>query len=166
MNPVTHAATALLLAAATASSALASDDEAKIRALEDRFAAAVNAGDVDGIMKNYAADESLLVFDVVPPRQHRGAEAYREAWLRFFASFEGTPKLAIADLGIVTDGTLAFSHSVVHVTGTSAAGRPVDRTVRVTAGYRKIRGSWLKVLEHISVPVDPATGTADMTSKE
>jgi hypothetical protein len=47
--------------------AAAPDDEAAIRALEDRFTAAVNAGDVDAIMKSYVADESLVVFDVVPP---------------------------------------------------------------------------------------------------
>jgi ketosteroid isomerase-like protein len=32
--------------------------------------------------------------------------------------------------------------------------------VRVTAGYRKIGGNWLIAQEHISVPVDFATGKA------
>ena len=41
-----------------------SDDEAAIRALEDKFAAAFNAGDVDAMMKNYISDQSLVVFDV------------------------------------------------------------------------------------------------------
>jgi hypothetical protein len=49
-----------------------SDDVAAIRALEDNFAAALNAGDVDAMMKNYVSDNSLIVFDVVPPRQHVG----------------------------------------------------------------------------------------------
>src|SRR5207253_1788796 len=34
-------------------------------------------------------------FDVVPPRQHLGADAYRKAWVGFFATFRGTPKIAI-----------------------------------------------------------------------
>jgi ketosteroid isomerase-like protein len=44
-----------------------SSDEADIRALEDRFAVAVNAKDVNAIMKVYVPDESLLVFDVPHP---------------------------------------------------------------------------------------------------
>ena len=66
------------------------DDEAKIRALENQFAAAVNAKDLDAIMKVYVPDETLLVFDVVPPRQYVGAKAYREDWEDFLALFEIT----------------------------------------------------------------------------
>ncbi len=143
----------------------ASDDEAAIRALENNFAAALNAGDVDAMMKNYISDNSLVVFDVVPPRQHLGADAYRKAWLGYFAHFKGRPKFAIADLAITVDGNVGFSHSIQHTVGTDTHGHAVDRTVRVTDGYRKIGGKWLIVLEHVSVPVDLATGKADFTSK-
>ena len=44
------------------------DAPADIRALEDRFVAAFKAKDVDAIMKVYAPDQTLVVFDVVPPR--------------------------------------------------------------------------------------------------
>jgi ketosteroid isomerase-like protein len=143
----------------------ASEDEAAIRALEERFAAAFNAGDVDAMMKNYIPDQSLVVFDVVPPRQHHGADAYRKAWVGFFAHFKSTPKIAITDLGITVEGNLGFSHSIQHVTGIDSQGHSVDRTVRVTDGYRKIGGNWLIVLEHVSVPVDLKTGKPDLTSK-
>jgi ketosteroid isomerase-like protein/predicted enzyme related to lactoylglutathione lyase len=136
----------------------ASDDEAAIRALEDKFAAAVNAGDVDAIMKNYIPDKSLVVFDVVARKEHLGADAYRRAWEDFFSRFKGTPKLTIIDLGITVDGNVGFGHSFTNTRGTDMQGHPVDRTVRVTVGYRKIGGNWLKVHEHISVPVDFATG--------
>jgi uncharacterized protein (TIGR02246 family) len=141
------------------------DEEAAIRALENAFATAFNAGDVDAMMKNYVPDNRLVVFDVVPPRQHLGADAYRKAWTGFFAHFKGTPTIAITDLGITVDGDLGFSHSIQHVTGIDKQGRSVDRTVRVTDGYRKIGGKWLIVLEHVSVPVDLATGKPDLTSK-
>ena len=58
----------------------APSDEAQIRALESRFTAAFNAKDVDDIMRVYVPDDSLVVFDVVPPRQYVGAEAYRKDW--------------------------------------------------------------------------------------
>jgi uncharacterized protein (TIGR02246 family) len=141
------------------------DAEAAIRALEARFTTAFNAGDVDAMMKNYVPDESLVVFDVVPPRQHLGADAYRRAWTGFFAHFNGTPTIAITDLAVTVDGKLGFSHSIQHVTGTDTQGRPVDRTVRVTDGYRKVGGDWLIALEHVSVPVDLATGKPDVHSK-
>ena len=121
-------------------------EEAAIRALEVRFAAAFNIGDIDAMMKNYIPDKSLVVFDVVPPRQHLGADAYRKAGAGFFAHFKGNPKIAITDLVITVDGTLGFSHSIQHVTGTDTRGHSVDRTVRVTDGYRKIGGNWLIVL--------------------
>jgi len=143
----------------------ASDDEAAIRALEERFAAAFNAGDVEAMMKKYIPDQSLVVFDVVPPGQHSGADAYRKAWVEFFAHFRNTPKIAINDLGITVNGTLGFSHSIQHVMGTDTQDHLIDRTVRVTDGYRKIGGNWLIVLEHVSVPVDLKTGKPDLTSK-
>jgi ketosteroid isomerase-like protein/predicted enzyme related to lactoylglutathione lyase len=136
----------------------ASDDEAAIRALEDRFAAAVNAGDVDAIMKNYIPDKSFVLFDVVPRKEYLGADAYRKAWVEMFSRFKGTPKIAITDLGITVDGKVGFGHSFMNTRGNDMQGHPVDRSVRVTAGYRKIGGNWLIVHEHISVPVDFATG--------
>ena len=142
-----------------------SDDEAAIRALEDGFAAAFNAGNVDAMMKHYIPDQSLVVFDVVPPRQHSGADAYRKAWMGFFSHFKGTPKIVINDLLITVEGNVGFSHSIQHVTGTDTQGQAIDRTVRVTDGYRKIGGHWLIVLEHVSVPVNLSTGKADLASK-
>ena len=141
------------------------NDEAAIRALEDRFAAAVNAGDVNGIMENYVDDKSLVVFDVVPRREYLGADAYREDWVDFFTHYNGLPKFTITNLVITVEGNLAFSHSFTHITGTDRQGHQVDRTVRVTAGYRKIKGNWLKVLEHISVPVDLKTAKAHFNTK-
>jgi ketosteroid isomerase-like protein len=143
----------------------APDDEAAIRALEDRFAAAVNAGDVNAIMKSYVPDQSLVVFDVVPPRQYIGADAYRKDWMDFLAMFKSPPKFDMTDLAITAEGNLGFSHSIQRVRGTDTKGQPIDLTVRVTDGYRKIGGNWLIVLEHVSVPVDLATGKPDLSSK-
>lgn len=166
MHTLTHAAILMAVAlAAVSPSVAASADEEAIRALEHRFAAALNAADIDAMMKNYVQDESLVVFDIVPPREHRGAAAYRKAWEGFFASFKGSPHIAISDLTITADGNVAFSHSIQHVTGTDRNGHRVDRTVRVTDGYRKINGEWLIALEHISVPIDLKSGKPDFASK-
>jgi ketosteroid isomerase-like protein len=44
-------------------------------------------------------------------------------------------------------------------------GQPIDMVVRVTDGYRKVDGNWLIAHEHVSVPVDFATGKPDLMSK-
>jgi uncharacterized protein (TIGR02246 family) len=143
----------------------ASADETAIKALEARFAAAFNAKDLNAIMKVYVPDESLVVFDVVPPRQYVGAKAYTKDWTDFLGSFKGPPKFEISDLSVSASGTMGFSHSIQHVTGTDTKGQPVDLTVRVTDVYRKVKGNWLIVHEHVSVPVDLDTGKPDLASK-
>jgi uncharacterized protein (TIGR02246 family) len=142
-----------------------SRDEASIRALESRFVAAVNAKDVNAIMKVYVPDESLVVFDVVPPRQYVGAKAYAKDWTDFLGIFKGSLKFEISDLSVTADRRMGFGHSIQRVTGTDTKGQPVDLTVRVTDVYRKIKGNWLIVHEHVSVPVELDTGKPDLSSK-
>jgi uncharacterized protein (TIGR02246 family) len=140
-----------------------SSDEASVRALETRFAAAVTAKDVPAIMKNYAPD--VFVFDLVPPRQYVGAAAYGKDWQTLLAGFSGPIHLEISDLAVSSDGTIAYSHSIQHMTGADPSGAKVDMTVRVTDIYRKIDGDWRIVQEQVSVPVDLASGKPDFTSK-
>ena len=60
------------------------DDEGRIRALLERWAAAVHAGDLAGVLADHAGD--VVMFDVPPPHQGvRGLDAYRETWPPFFA---------------------------------------------------------------------------------
>jgi uncharacterized protein (TIGR02246 family) len=154
----------LALALPTAAAAPATE-EAKIRALEAQFAAAFNAKDADAIMRVYVPNESLVVFDVVPPRQYVGASAYRKDWQDFFAHVKGPLKFEISDLGVTTDGRLGYSHSIQRVRATDSKDQPIDLTVRVTDVYGKINGNWLIVHEHVSVPVDLDTGKPDLASK-
>src|ERR1700736_6335690 len=95
-----------------------SEDEAKIEALVAAFTAAVNAENVDAIMKAYVPDESLVIFDIIPPRQYVGAKAFRKDWEDFLALFKGPLKFEISDLHIEADGTLGYSRSIQHVGGT------------------------------------------------
>ena len=132
------------------------DDEAKIRALENQFAAAVNAKDLDAIMKVYVPDETLLVFDVVPPRQYVGVPRGLGRLPRPVR--DNRPADHAAD-------PLGYSHSIQRVSGTVTKGQPIDLTVRLTDVYRKINGNWLIVHEHVSVPVDLNTNKPDFASK-
>ena len=143
----------------------AQTNEAQIRALEEQLGAAMKAKDLDRIMSAYSPDESLFVFDVVPPRQYVGAKAYREDFENFLAAYPGAITVELSDLAVVADGKLGFAHYVIRVAGTDKAGKEVDNTYRITDCLRKQKGKWLIVHEHVSVPVDLATGKADLTSK-
>ena len=142
-----------------------SKDEQQIRALEDKFAAAFNAKDVDAIMKVYVPGNELLVFDASVPRQYAGWDAYKKDWQDFVAMMKGPCTFDLKDLSIVAEGKIAYSHSIQHVTFTMTDGTPVDFIVRVTDVHRKIDGKWLIVHEHVSVPIDFATGKPDLMSK-
>lgn len=62
-------------------------DQAAIKALEDKFTAAFNAKDTSAIMALYVPDQSLIVFDAAVPLQYTGAAAYTKDWNDFWAMF-------------------------------------------------------------------------------
>lgn len=142
-----------------------SNDEKQIRALEDNFIAAVNAKNLDAIMKMYVPGNELFVFDISPPRQYVGFDAYLKDWKAFLDGSKGPVHADISDLSITTDGKLAYSHSIQHLSGTNADGSLWEFNARVIDCYRKVDGKWLVTVESVSVPVDMATGKADMASK-
>lgn len=141
------------------------NDQAEIKALEDRFLAAIKAKDINAIMACYVPDQSLVVFDVIPPRQYIGAQAYRKDFEDFFAAFPGPIEASMSDLDITVGGNVAFGHNIQHAIVTDKEGKKLDATLRVTDGYRKINGQWLISHEHLSVPVDLMSGKPDLSSK-
>ena len=68
----------------------------------------------------------------------------------------------VSDMAIVAEGNLGYSRMVEHVTGKQKNGQPMDMLVRVTDVYRKNKGKWLIIHEHVSVPVDLESGKAVM----
>jgi ketosteroid isomerase-like protein len=140
-------------------------DVTKLEALEDRFVTALKAKDVDAIMQLCVPDESLVVFDVTPPRQRNGSQAYRKDWEDVFNRYDGPLEAEISDEDVTARSDVAYVSSIHHVTGTMKGGKNVDYTVRVTDGFKKINGKWLIAHTHVSFPIDPQTGKADMGSK-
>ena len=133
-------------------------NEAAIRELIDGFVEAVRAKDINGVMSVYAPD--LVAFDVVPPLQYVGAEAFRKVWQEVFETFQGPIPYEVRDLSITTGDDVAFSHSLNRNSGTMKNGRKTDLWLRWTACYRKTNGKWRIARLQISVPVDLRTGKA------
>jgi uncharacterized protein (TIGR02246 family) len=147
------------------SSASRANDEAEINASLQRMVAAVNAKDINGIMAYYVPDETLFVFDALPPRQYVGAAAFKKDWENFLAAYPTTVHAEVSDWKVEAEGNLAYGHGVFRTVGPDKDGKPQDLTVRVTDVFKKINGKWLAVHEHVSWPVDLATGKADLNSK-
>jgi uncharacterized protein (TIGR02246 family) len=139
--------------------------EKEIKALGRQWVEAFRNKDADALIKLYVPGDSLVVFDVIPPRQYVGSEAYRKDFKEFFATFNGPIKLEVSDFQVKARGGMGWARNIQHVTGRDVNGKKIDLTVRVTDVYEKIDGRWLVVHEHVSVPVDVATGKADLQSK-
>ena len=153
-----------LVSVAASVGAYAADDQLQIKTLEEQLASAISAKNLDRIM-SYYSPVSLLVFDVIPPRQYVGWDAYRKDFEGFLANYPGAVKMEISELGIVTDGKLGFAHYIAHMIGTNKEGKQDEFNFRITDCLQKVKGKWLITHEHVSVPVDLATGKADLLSK-
>lgn len=145
--------------------ARASHDEAEIKDLLARWEKAFKAKDTDGVMAVYAPGDLVVAYDIVPPLQCVGRDAYRKNYADFFAGYEGPMEFELRDLHIVAGSDVAFLHCVERIGGTLKGGQKSEMWVRATTGLRKIKGQWLFVHDHISVPVDFASGSALLNLK-
>lgn len=159
------AALIISASASAADHAAASADRAAIQALEDTYNEGFNARDVDKVMSVYLPGKGLFVFDVVPPREYKGSDAYRKDFEQLFAAFPGPIKNTISEQTIHVVGSLAYGHNIETGEFVGKDGTKVKIAVRTTDIYRKINGKWLIVEEHNSIPVDLNTMKPDMQSK-
>ena len=90
-------AAVVVAAACITSSCTRVNDDAEVNASLAHLVAAVSAKDINGIMAYYSPDESLFVFDALPPRQYVGAAAYRKNWEGFLAAYPGTLHAEVTD---------------------------------------------------------------------
>jgi len=97
-----------------------------------------------------AAD--IVVFDLAPPLQYRGADECRKNWEAWFPTFRGPIGYELHGLEIAASKDLAFCHSFNRITGTRTDDEKTDVWVRATVCCRKLDGQWKIVHEHQSVP--------------
>lgn len=137
-----------------------SKDESEIRALLDRWAKAFEARDIDLIMSNYASGDAVVAYDIAPPLQYKGKEAYRKDYQEFLAQYDGPIHVEYRDMRVYSSGDVAFVHALERFTGKLKSGQPSDTWLRYTGGLRKINRTWLIVHDHVSVPTDFESGKA------
>jgi uncharacterized protein (TIGR02246 family) len=138
-------------------------DTDDIRALIDRFAAAIRGKDLRGVMSVFADD--VISFDLGPPLQHGGGDVFVAHWRALFDAYDGAIEYEIRDLHVEVAHDLAFSRSLNRTAGTLKNGRRAERWLRWTACYRKRDSGWVIVHEHVSVPADLQRGVARLDLK-
>src|ERR1051326_2117965 len=96
------------------------NDEAEIKRAIEGLVEALRAKDIDGVMSIYAPE--LVSFDIVPPLQYVGADAYRKHWQEGLSSLPGPIDYEITDLSITVGDDVAFTHSFNRLSGTMNNG--------------------------------------------
>src|SRR5512145_177901 len=87
-------------------------DEQQIRTLIERWARAVHAGDMDGVLADHADD--IVMFDVPPPENGvRGIPAYRATWPPFFEFQRQGARFEIVSLDVTAGENVAFAHALL-----------------------------------------------------
>jgi len=125
-------------------------NEAAIRELVESWARAVRAKDLNGILANHSTD--MLMFDVPPPLQSKGIEAYKKTWELFFSWSNDPVVFDIKDMNIIAGSDVAFVAALMRCAGTEKNGERIELEFRLTIGLRRIGDQWIVLHEHHSIP--------------
>jgi uncharacterized protein (TIGR02246 family) len=128
-----------------------STDENQIRTLIERWANAVHAGDMDGVLADHSDD--IVMFDVPPPNEVRGKAAYRDTWPPFFKWQEQGALFEIVSLDVIAGSDVAFAHALLRCGTKEELEKEPDNRLRLTIGLRKQDGRWQVTHEHHSFPL-------------
>ena len=126
-----------------------SGDESAVRELVERWARAVQAQDLEGVLADH--DAGIVMFDVPPPYDGvRGIEQYRASWPPFFEFLRSGGHFEIVELDVTAGDDVAFAHALLRCgTPDSLEANPANR-LRLTIGLRKLDGRWSVTHEHHS----------------
>ena len=125
------------------------DDAAEIRALIERWAGAVHAGDLETVLAGHADD--IVMFDVPPPDDGvRGIDPYRETWPPFFEWQRHGASFEIVELDVTAGDDVAFAWALLRCGTADELERDPANRLRLTLGLRKEGGRWVVTHEHHS----------------
>ena len=125
-------------------------EEAAIRNMVEDWASAVRERNLPAVLRHHSPD--ILMFDVPPPFESKGIEAYRKTWDLFFSCAPDPAVFDIKEMQVIAGRDVAFVTAAMRCTEREAAGEDVELDFRLTIGLRKLDGKWVIVHEHHSVP--------------
>jgi ketosteroid isomerase-like protein len=134
--------------------------ESEVGALLEIRSEAFRAKEIDRLMQIYSPD--IVYFDLVPPLRYTGSAALRDRFLDWFSRWESSIGQELSDVNVSVGGDIATAHMLIRTSGTLKDGREVGYWVRTSNGFQRSNGRWLITHEHVSLPVDIASGNAAM----
>jgi uncharacterized protein (TIGR02246 family) len=126
-------------------------DEGDIRQLIEDWARAVGRQDMNGILDRHTAD--ILMFDVPPPNEVEGLEAYRRTWEPFFDHFRRGGMFEIVKLNVTAGDRVAYATALLRCGTHEELAKDKMTRLRLTVGLRKIDDRWHIAHEHHSFPL-------------
>jgi ketosteroid isomerase-like protein len=142
----------------TTPSTEATDAEDEIRQLHADWFEASHRKDLDASMA--PIDETIISYEHSAPLQHTSIDGLREECKRGFDLAGDDFMWTIPDLHVVVQGDLAVAWGLNKMTDRHADGSESTMWSRGTRVFRRHEGRWTMVHQHVSFPVDPATGLA------
>ena len=127
-------------------------EEIRIKALLENWADAVRRHDLPAILAHHERD--VLMFDLPPPLQCKGLEAYALTWDLFFRYHKPGTAFDIQELAVTAGKEVAFAAAIMRC-GPDSSSHPADKDgflFRLTVGLRKVDGDWRIAHEHHSQP--------------
>lgn len=125
-------------------------DEVAVRNLVENWASAVRRRDLGAILRNHSPN--MLMFDVPPPLESRGIEAYQRTWDLFFSWAHDPVVFDIREMRVTAGVDVAFVTALMRCAGREVNGEDVELDFRLTIGLRKIDNQWMVMHEHHSIP--------------
>ena len=127
-----------------------SENERAVRNVIESWMAAVRHRDYKEILRNHSSD--LVMFDVPPPFQIKGIEAYKKSWDLFFSWSSEPIPFDVSEMNITAGTDVAFAVATMRCAEPGPEGELKGLDFRLTIGLRKIDGQWTITHEHHSVP--------------
>ena len=131
-------------------------EEKIIRQRIDNYVAAIRAKDLEKVMQIFSPN--LVSFDLEAPLKHTPKMAKQKNWTKAFAAYKDPLGYEVFDLVITVSGELATGRSLNKISGTLQNGKAVSYWIRWTTCFQNIEGTWFITHDHVSVPIDVATG--------
>ena len=125
-------------------------DEIEIRNLVESWARAFREKNLTGILAHHSSD--MLMFDVPPPFQSKGIEAYKKTWDLYFSWSRVSGVFDIGEMNVTAGNDVAFVTALMKCAGIEPDGVERSLDFRLTIGLRKMEGQWTITHEHHSVP--------------
>lgn len=137
---------------------MSSTAEQEIRDLHDAWFAAAHAKDLDASMRPISTE--IVSYEHSAPLQVTSVEEMREECRRGFAQASDDFTWTVPDLRIVVREDLAVAWGLNRTASRHPDGSEDVTWSRGTRVFRRIDGTWKMVHQHVSFPLDAATGMA------